>query len=48
MSARGETFTIGHLVPAVPTKDHTGYWGYLSIEPGCFKWWKRLPTLQAF
>ena len=39
------TDQIGWYVPAVPTEDGCGYWGYTSVpNPGC-KWWKGLPTL---
>lgn len=34
----------GSLVPAVPTEDEKGYWGYTSVPlPGC-AWWRALPV----
>jgi len=36
------TDSIGWYVPAVPSEDGIGYWGYTSVpEPGC-RWWKNL------
>ena len=36
--------SIGWLVPAVPTEEGDGYWGYTSVpEKGC-QWWRKLPT----
>lgn len=43
---RGKVYTIGTLAPAIPTVDMQSFWGYLCTEPGRFKWWQRLPTLQ--
>jgi len=39
------TDQIGWYVPAVPTEDGAGYWGYCSVPRlGC-DWWYKLPTL---
>lgn len=38
------TDSIGWYVPAIPTEDETGYWGYTSVPgPGC-DWWYSLPN----
>lgn len=35
---------IGWYVPAVPTEDGLGYWGYSSVpQDGC-EWWYALPN----
>lgn len=43
-----KTDTIGWLVPAVPTEDGTGYWGYTAIPEKGVKWWRRLPSHRSF
>ena len=41
----GRIDQIGWYVPAVPTEEGGGYWGYTSVpQPGC-NWWRKLPTL---
>lgn len=39
------TDQIGWYVPAIPTVDLSGYWGYASIPDEGEDWWRRLPTL---
>lgn len=34
---------IGWRVPAVPTEDSAGYWGYSSVPQAGVNWWVRLP-----
>jgi hypothetical protein len=36
--------TIGWYVPAVPTADDAGWWGYTSVPDAGVAWWKALPT----
>lgn len=40
----GRTDTIGWRVPAVPTEDGEGFWGYSSVPPEGVAWWRALPT----
>lgn len=40
----GLTDSIGWRVPAVPTLDNTGWWGYTSVPDEGVAWWKALPT----
>lgn len=35
---------IGWYVPAVPHKESNSYWGYASIPPDVYDWWRKLPT----
>lgn len=35
---------IGWLVPAVPTRDGSTFWGYSSVPQGLCNWWFSLPT----
>ncbi len=35
---------IGWYVPAVPTEDGIGYWGYSSVPEAGANWWRALPT----
>lgn len=35
---------IGWYVPAVPTEDGIGYWGYTSVPDAGVEWWKGLPN----
>ena len=38
---------IGWKVPAVPTPEGDGYWGYTSVPlPGVY-WWQQLPTRKG-
>ena len=42
-----KTDSIGWYVPAIPTEELDGYWGYTSVpELGCV-WWRKLPTLST-
>lgn len=34
---------IGWQIPAVPTEDGIGYWGYTSVPENGVNWWKALP-----
>lgn len=34
---------IGWMVPAVPSEDGVGYWGYTSVSDAGVDWWKKLP-----
>jgi hypothetical protein len=45
---RGYTFLIGNLVPAIPTEDGTGFWGWFAERRplAALTWWQRLPTLS--
>jgi len=36
--------SIGWRVPAVPTPNLDGYWGYTSVPQPGVEWWKALPT----
>jgi hypothetical protein len=39
--------SIGWYVPAIPTEELDGYWGYTSVPRiGC-EWWYKLPTPPA-
>jgi hypothetical protein len=40
----GLTDSIGWRVPAVPTLDNTGWWGYTSVPQDGVRWWTALPT----
>lgn len=40
----GRIDQIGWYVPAVPTEDGNGYWGYTSVPTAGCKWWDKLPT----
>jgi hypothetical protein len=40
----GKTDSIGWRVPAVPTLDNNGYWGYTSVPNEGVRWWSALPT----
>lgn len=35
---------LGNLVPAVPTKDGLGYWGYSAVPDDAVDWWYSLPN----
>ncbi len=37
---------IGWRVPAVPTEDGNGFWGYSSVPERGVAWWNRLPLTQ--
>ena len=39
----GTSDQIGWYVPAVPTDDGYGYWGYTSVPDAGVQWWNRLP-----
>lgn len=41
---RQPTDTIGWMLPAVPTEDGGGFWGYSSVPQPGVDWWRRLPT----
>ncbi len=43
----GRTDQIGWRVPAVPTEDGEGFWGYSSVPDDGVKWWRALPTRQV-
>lgn len=45
-SKYGKTDQIGWYVPAVPTEDGIGYWGYTSVPQAGCDWWDTLPTLK--
>lgn len=38
------TNQIGCFVPAIPTEDNTGWWGYLSVPNDGCEWWDKLPN----
>lgn len=40
-----KTDQIGWFVPAVPTEEGFGYWGYTSVPQSGCDWWDKLPTL---
>lgn len=40
----GRSDQIGWFVPAVPTEDERGYWGYTSVPEQACVWWKKLPV----
>ncbi len=42
-SEYGISDQIGYFVPAVPTEDENGYWGYTSVPEQACLWWRRLP-----
>ncbi len=41
----GKTDQIGWYIPAVPTEEVGGYWGYTSVPGPAVQWWKELPSL---
>jgi hypothetical protein len=40
----GRCDQIGWLVPAVPTRDGSTFWGYSSVPQGLCNWWNSLPN----
>lgn len=38
-----DNYDIGWYVPAVPTAEGHGYWGYTSVPDEGVEWWKKLP-----
>jgi len=34
---------IGWFIPAIPTEDSEGFWGYGAIPNPGYSWWQRLP-----
>lgn len=40
----GATDQIGWFIPAVPTPEGNGYWGYTSVPERAGAWWERLPN----
>jgi hypothetical protein len=40
-----QTDQIGYFLPAVPTEDNQGYYGYTSVPEEGVNWWSNLPTL---
>lgn len=42
------TDQIGWYVPAVPTEEGTGYWGYTSVPDDGIAWWQNLPLFRDF
>jgi hypothetical protein len=39
------TYEIGWMVPAIPTAENDGFWGYASVPDTAVAWWRRLPTI---
>lgn len=44
LSDGARTDQIGWRVPAVPTEDGDGFWGYTSVPDEAIRWWRALPT----
>jgi hypothetical protein len=44
LGKRGRTDQIGWYVPAVPTEDGGGYWGYTSVPDAGCNWWRLLAS----
>jgi hypothetical protein len=40
----GMSDQIGWFIPAVPTEDGNGFWGYTSVPKEGVIWWRRLPN----
>lgn len=38
------TNQIGYYVPAIPTEDGGGFYGYTDVPPASSAWWDGLPT----
>lgn len=38
---------IGWFIPAVPSEDGVGYWGYTSVPQAGVDWWKKLPCTRS-
>lgn len=34
---------IGRYVPAIPTEDGVGYWGFTAVPEAGIRWWRNLP-----
>jgi hypothetical protein len=38
---------IGWMVPAVPTEEGNGFWGYTAVPEDGVNWWRALPNTQS-
>ena len=46
-NARRYPHCIGGFVPAIPTKENDGYWGYYAVPKEGVEWWDNLPIKES-